>query len=151
MRLVVALGLFGWAMSACSDSPAGALPDGPVPDQLVYDVARCDGSSAMDPFEISSAEIRIDELHVALTHSGNCRPHVFRLCWNGTFFESDPVVVNVTVSHDAQGDRCSASISSEFRFGLIPMKRQFQRNYATEAGTINVLGKGIAGFYTFTE
>ena len=105
----------------------------------------------MDPFEISSAEIRMDELHVALTHSGNCRPHVFRLCWNGGFFESDPVIAYVTVSHDAQSDRCGDSILSEFRFGLIPMKRQFQRNYATEAGTINVLGTGIAGFYSFTE
>ncbi len=86
------------------------------------------GDRAEDPFTIGEAVIEGDTLHLSVSYKGGCREHGFDLL-AGSFLESNPVQVDVMLSHNAHGDTCGELISEELAFDLSPLKYSYQKTY----------------------
>lgn len=71
-----------------------------------------------DPFHISEWTIVGDTLELTVNYGGGCKAHEFALYWDGSFLESAPPQVRLTLSHNANGDLCEALPSETLRFDL---------------------------------
>ena len=90
-------------------------------------------------------EIRIegDLLQLTVSYSGGCEEHVFELIGTKNFMESEPVQVNIRLSHNANNDPCDALITEELIFNLSPLKEAWQDAYQQESGTIIINLEGF--------
>ena len=89
-----------------------------------------------DPLSISSIELNNDILNAKVSFSGGCKGHDFALIASRGFMESDPVQINVLLSHDAHNDLCEAWITEDLAFDLSPLKEAWQQAYQQTSGTI---------------
>ncbi|MFX0063123.1 MAG: hypothetical protein ACFFC7_13175 [Candidatus Hermodarchaeota archaeon] len=89
-----------------------------------------------DPLSINSIELNNDILKVKVSFGGGCKDHSFALIASRGFMESDPVQVNVLLSHDASNDLCEALITQDLAFDLSPLKEAWQQAYQQTSGTI---------------
>ncbi|MFZ6178461.1 DUF4215 domain-containing protein [Nannocystis pusilla] len=98
----------------------------------------CPDPAPADPYEIVGAEIVGDTLVADIERSGGCTEHDYALCWDGLFAESDPVQIDLEISHDAHDDLCDAWISEQLVFSLAELKAAWQASYQQEHGQISV-------------
>ena len=80
--------------------------------------------------------IENDTLTLTVSYSGGCEIHDFTLVTDGSFMESDPVQLVVTLTHDANDDPCEAYPTDIYAFDLTPLKTLYQEAYRTDEGSI---------------
>ena len=80
--------------------------------------------------------IENDTLTLTVSYSGGCEIHDFTLVTDGSFMESDPVQLVVTLTHDANDDTCEAYPTDRYVFDLTPIKTLYQEAYRTDKGSI---------------
>ncbi len=96
----------------------------------------CPEGVPRDPVSVDAAVVEEDALRLDVGYSGGCEAHDFRLCWDGSFLESNPVQVRLGLSHDSHGDACEAYITEPLSFDLGPLRAAWQEAYRQETGTI---------------
>ena len=94
---------------------------------------RTDGDHA--PF------IDSDTLTVTLSYGGGCEAHdvTFVAYPSDALPESYPVRLDVSLSHDANGDACEAYLTDTYVFDLTPIRARYQEAYGDGAGTVILL------------
>lgn len=80
--------------------------------------------------------IEDDTLAVTLSYSGGCEDHEFTLVASDAFAESYPVQLEVSLAHEANGDRGRAYLTETYGFDLTPIQTLYQEAYQAAAGTI---------------
>lgn len=83
--------------------------------------------------------IEHDTLAITLSYSGGCEDHEFTLVASDAFAESYPVQLDVSLAHEANGDRCRAYLTETYGFDLTPIKTLYREAYLEDAGTIVLL------------
>lgn len=141
-------GTTGESTSTAGTTTGGAGP-GFDPDDGA--IQLCVDPYASDPVEIFDAAIKGDVLFLDIGYGGGCEDHLFGLCWDGLFAESEPVQVSIALGHDAQGDACEAYIMEQKAIDLGPLRQAWIDAYGQQSGTITI---HLAGFdqpidYTF--
>ncbi|MFT6397590.1 MAG: hypothetical protein ACJAYU_002344 [Bradymonadia bacterium] len=106
-------------------------------------VTECDDFEG-DGYETREVTIDGDNLTVALSYSGGCAEHLFRVCWDGSFMESFPVQVSLDLQHEGNDDGCEAYLDADLVISLTALREAYQAGYATEEGTI-IVGIGGSG------
>lgn len=119
------------AASACT---ARAPTEPAMPILTVVDGPAA--AARFDPAQIRDAHVEGDRLHVAVTHGGGCEQHDFALYFAGHFRESDPVVANLRLGHDAKGDPCRAVVGRDLVFDLTSLAQAWRQEYGRANGTI---------------
>lgn len=104
-----------------------------------------------DPYTLKNVEIEGDFLKMELEYSGGCKEHEFKLIGTKNFMESEPVQIDVLLSHNANNDSCESLITEALRFDLEPLKEAWIEMYNSESGTmiIRILGKDETVTYSF--
>ena len=80
-----------------------------------------------------------DTLAITVSYSGGCEDHEFTLVASDAFAESYPVQLEVSLAHEANGDRCRAYLTETYGFDLTPIKTLYRKAYLEDAGTIVLL------------
>ncbi len=99
---------------------------------LVTDCDDFEGNS----YDTNELSINGDELHIALSYSGGCEEHLFRVCWDGSFMESFPVQAALDLQHEGNDDACEAYIDADLVVSLTALREAYVEGYRTEEGTI---------------
>ena len=71
-----------------------------------------------DLLNVEAARIQGDKLIVDVTYSGGCHTHGFQLNWDGVIKKSNPPQIDLTLSHNANGDTCKAIMKETMLFDL---------------------------------
>jgi hypothetical protein len=136
----------GWMCTADCGPDFACVPDdrgfspGPTID-LTRDCAAFDS----DPLTTQLVELDGDALRVDVSYGGGCKEHLFRVCWDGSFMESNPVQVALALQHESNDDPCDAALSSSLRIPLTPLRVAYAAGYGSDTGTMVVrLGEASA-------
>lgn len=71
-----------------------------------------------DSFTLSGSRIARKQLKIDVSYSGGCKPHNFKLYWNGAYQESFPPQVRMRLVHDANRDTCERLVKETLVFDL---------------------------------
>jgi len=102
-------------------------------------ITDTDGNWGTDDYVLRDAVITDDSLRLRVSYSGGCRTHEFTLVTSGTFLESSPVHLPVSVAHNANDDPCEAYPTEDYYFDLTDIKAIYQEGYPQDAGSIILL------------
>lgn len=91
---------------------------------------------ADDPAGIYEAELIGDNLRLKITYSGGCEYHYFAIFGSRAILLSNPPMMDIYLSHNANDDMCEAALSENILFDLTPLKNELQQNLGT--GTIQL-------------
>ena len=107
-------------------------------------------NASRDPVTINNVKNCDNILHVNVSYSGGCKEHEFQLIAS-SFMESEPVQVNVLLSHEDNDDPCEMWITENLDFNLVPLKKSWQHSYQERSGTIvmNIEGWEESIYYEF--
>ncbi|MEM9189363.1 MAG: hypothetical protein AAGF12_09315 [Myxococcota bacterium] len=124
----------GMVNGVCTEAGCGPIP-----------IEECGPSSFVShPFDLGPATITGDTLDIEVSYSGGCAPHYFRLCYDPSFLESNPVQANVRLEHDSQRDPCEAYPTEQRSFDLTPLRNAYRDAYRTSSGSVILrLGPGV--------
>lgn len=103
-------------------------------DELAY----CDDDVPHKELFVSDVSIEGDVLRVEVQYGGGCEPHFFGGCWGGGFDESAPVQVGLSIAHAGPQDFCEAAPSELVEIDLITLRTQYEINYQTSTGVIDI-------------
>ena len=125
--------------SGCTDSFQDIIID----DSYYQNASR-------DPVTINNVKNCDNILHVNVSYSGGCKEHEFQLIAS-SFMESEPVQVNVLLSHEDNDDLCDMWITENLGFNLLPLKKSWQHSSQEKSGTIvmNIEGWEESIYYEF--
>jgi len=131
--------LLAVGLSGCTDSFQDIIID----DSYYQNASR-------DPVTINDVKNYNNILHVNVSYGGGCEEHEFQLIAS-SFMESEPVQVNVLLSHEDNDDPCDAWITENLSFNLLPLKKAWQHSYQEKSGTIvmNIEGWEEPIYYEF--
>ncbi|MGC6419117.1 MAG: hypothetical protein ACON3Z_18465 [Bradymonadia bacterium] len=101
--------------------------------RVALNECREDTDYIRDGFQYDAVRIDGDTLLLSVSYSGGCETHIFGGCF-GSFLESSPVQVPVTISHDANGDICEAIVSEVIELDLMPLQEAYRAAYGVEEG-----------------
>jgi len=96
-----------------------------------------------DPYTIENVDLKFDTLILNITYGGGCKTHEFALITTATFIESNPVQVNILLSHNANNDKCLALFYETMAFNLLALKKSWQEAYKETSGTIIIHLEGV--------
>lgn len=82
------------------------------------DANRKNNIQTGNAFKINHAKKKGDILKINLSYSGGCSYHGFEVIWNGIVYTEDPCLVNLIISHDANGDLCEAYVTETIDVNL---------------------------------
>lgn len=99
-------------------------------------------NASRDEYVFDSIEINYDMLTINVSYGGGCEEHKFSLIASSSFKESDPVQIDVVLSHNANNDTCEAWITEELAFDLSLLKEAWKQLYG-ESGTIIINLEGF--------
>ena len=107
-------------------------------------------NASRDPVNINNVKLHRNILYVNVSYSGGCKEHEFTLIAS-SFMESNPVQVNILLSHNDNNDPCDMWITEEMAFNLIPLKKGWQCSYLEKSGIIilNIQGWEESIYYDF--
>ena len=100
-------------------------------------------NASKDPFTINNVILENDILKINITYTGGCEEHDFMLIGTTSFMESNPVQINILLSHNANNDPCDALINEELNYYLTPLKNAWQEAYQKNSGTIIIWIEGF--------
>jgi hypothetical protein len=95
-----------------------------------------------DAYELVSAHVAGDTLHVVVQYGGGCATHDFALLVAPIFMESYPVQMAGSLAHDAKGDPCRAIVGSRLAFDLSPIKALYRQAYGVQSDTVHLNIRG---------
>ena len=103
-----------------------------------------------DPVTINNVKLLKNILFMNISYGGGCEEHEFLLIAT-SFMESEPVQVNILLSHEDNDDPCDMWINKNHSFNLLPLKRSWQHLYQEISGTIvmNIEGWNQSILYPF--
>ena len=110
--LVIFLLILG--VCGCTDSFLDIIID----DSYYQDAPR-------DSYTINMVRLYKNILHFNVSYGGGCRNHEFQLIAT-SFMESNPVQVNILLSHEDNDDPCDMWITEDLGFDLSPLKKSWQ-------------------------
>lgn len=122
-------------ISGClTTEPTYDLPD----DVPIKPLKLLTGSDDLhfDAATIVRADMRRDVIELTNRYGGGCEEHIFDLYWDGLFMESNPVQVNLQLSHNSNNDVCRALITEKVFFDLSLLKTSYSAGYQTSQGEI---------------
>ncbi len=133
-----------WA-AACGDGEDNPISKTPSPDppadfnkagNVVFSPGGVDSAAqwGADDYELGAVAVAGDTLTVTVSYSGGCRTHRFTLVAAEGFLESDPVQLDATIAHDADGDPCEA-----YPTGRLPFHTQ------SDQGAVQSVLRGRTG------
>lgn len=126
----------------CTEPGPGEGGWAPGPDIAV--VTDCDESET-DSYELNDAAIVGGKLSLTVSYSGGCTEHLFRVCWDGSFAESEPVRAYLQLQHDSQGDVCLAYPTEVLTVDLAPLRE----GLGTSSGEMILVVDGEEVEYAF--
>ncbi len=140
-RLVFCLLLLSAA--ACGQGSDDNTDDRPLDGSVVINdnVDRVIALQKSDAYELETdgahaPVIENDTLSLTVSYGGGCEAHDFTLVTDGSFMESDPVQLAVTLTHNANDDPCEAYLTDRYVFDLAPIKTRYQEAYGTDEGSV---------------
>ena len=104
----------------------------PSQDKIIMFSNRNTINLIKDRATISEPRIEGDCLKFKISYSGGCNEHDFWLYGSKAFLESNPVQVEVLLSHDGKNDACDAWLTEELEFDLTPLKTAYKQAYRSE-------------------
>jgi hypothetical protein len=122
IELIFVLLIIG--MSGCISSSQDIIID----DNLYQTAPR-------DPIIINNIRLFKNLLQFNISYGGGCEEHVFKLIAT-SFMESNPVQVNIVLSHEDKDDPCDMWITETYIFNLSPLKESWQQSYNENSGII---------------
>jgi hypothetical protein len=112
------------SFSGCTSSTQDIIID----DSLYQNTPR-------DQFTFNDIKLIKNLLHLNVSYGGGCEEHIFKLI-STSFMESNPVQVNIVLSHEDNDDPCDMWITEEYIFNLLPLKKSWQQSYQQNSGII---------------
>ncbi len=147
LRLIVSA-VVVMCLSGCgSDSPGGTVGEPVLVLPLKVEQAP---TEKQDSFSTRELAISGDWLILKVTYGGGCEEHVFGFSWDGIFAESIPTQAQLTILHEAYGDRCFALINKTLHVDLTPVKERWQEQYRSEHGAIDLHIAGLTDPVRYT-
>ena len=129
--------------TACGQGTDDNTDDRPLEGAVVINnnVDRAIALEESDAYELDidgdhAPVIENDTLTLTVSYSGGCETHDFTLVTDGSFMESDPVQLVVTLTHDDNGDTCEAYPTDHYSFDLTSIKTLYQEAYGTDESSI---------------
>lgn len=89
-----------------------------------------------DVYILNGAEVVGDILTLTVSYRGGCETHEFNLLVNGSFVGPDPVRLDASLAHNANGDPCGEWLTGDCQFDLTPIKATYQNVRQQESGRI---------------
>lgn len=138
-------------LSACVETilpgQAPTEPDGPFTECSADDGHGLD----LGGFDTGEESLSIDgdTLSVVVGYGGGCETHLFEICWDQSFQESEPVQVNLEIWHGGTPDMCEAYLTDTLEFDLSPLKQEWKDAYGEGPGTISINLMGESVEYSF--
>lgn len=102
-------------------------------------ITDTDGNWGNDEYTLNNVTITGDTLKLNVSYTGGCKTHQFTLVTSGSFLESSPVQLVISIAHNANDDPCEAYPTEDYHFDLNPIKTLYQEAYQQESGTIILL------------
>lgn len=102
-------------------------------------ITDADGNWGNDEYALNNVTITGDTLRLNVSYAGGCKTHQFTLVTSGSFLESSPVQLVISIAHNANDDPCEAYPTEDYHFDLNPIKTLYQEAYQQESGTIILL------------
>ena len=130
--------LDGGLMSA---APGSATDRGPEQGEVMIGDPGESGPYETDPYRMDTSAgdgpaVEGDTLTLTVSFSGGCAPHDFTLITAAAFMDSDPVILDVFLTHDDHDDSCEAYPTERHAFDLTPIKALYQEAYGEGAGSV---------------
>jgi hypothetical protein len=116
--------LLGSTLSACSlidNQSSGSSNTSQSSKVLIVD--RNVEKYSMDAVMIKDASVIGDSLTMLVSFSGGCKPHDFKVVWDGAMMKSLPGQINVVLSHNANDDMCEALLTQDVTVSLAPIRQ----------------------------
>lgn len=116
--------LLGIAVTSCSviDNQSSGSSNGTQSSKVLI-VDQNTDKYPSDPVGIRDASVAGDSLTMLVAYSGGCKPHDFKVLWNGAMTKSLPPQITVILSHDGHSDMCEAMITQDVTVSLAPLER----------------------------
>jgi len=131
-------------MSCKMQKPATGNTDQEVPKLIVDDSwSQPDDMVSVD---ISKVEITDDILTIAVSYSGGCEEHEFRLYFNGMYMKSLPPKANFVLYHDNKGDACRSIVEKTLKFDITGVR---EKGKTTGEVMVKVVGFETALSYKY--
>ena len=113
-------------------------------DDLLYQ------NAPRDPVTMNNIKLVKNSLYMNISYGGGCEEHEFTLIAT-TFMESEPVQVNIILSHEDNDDPCDMWINENHSYNLLPLKKSWQLSYQAKSGSIviNIEGWNESIIYQF--
>jgi hypothetical protein len=86
-----------------------------------------------DAYTLGQITLSGQQLTTTATYGGGCEIHTFDLVALGGWLESNPVQVNILITHDDHGDMCDALPTVELRYSLRPIVEAYEEAYGAGA------------------
>jgi len=99
-------------------------------------------SLQIDDFQLDNLSLYGDILTIYLRYSGGCNLHTYNLFWTpDAFLESEPIQVNLYLSHSGYDDPCDAIIGDSPSFDITAIRNAYIETYGTPGRLqLNVYG-----------
>ncbi|MFT4754822.1 MAG: hypothetical protein ACI9GM_000124 [Salibacteraceae bacterium] len=87
-----------------------------------------------DEYTIESAEIKNNQLWLAVSYGGGCEEHEFKMLFNNAYQErldeesGQSGLISLTLNHHGNDDRCRSIVRQNIRFDLKPIKNPGYKN-----------------------
>ena len=120
--------------------------------QQHHNPKSCDefGAAKSDPYEIQTAAVQDDMLVLDISYGGGCETHLFDACF-GEVFAAALDIMEITVSHDSQGEGCFDIVFDQLFIDLLPVQAYYKQVTGATNGVIKLVldGEADAVFYSF--
>ncbi len=87
-----------------------------------------------DDYALNGGRISGDSLILGVSYSGGCAPHAFTLVVPASLGDPPPEQLVVSLSHEANGDRCEAWLTSEYSFDLAIIRNLYLETFGETFG-----------------
>ncbi|HYO51757.1 hypothetical protein [Archangium sp.] len=67
---------------------------------------------------IENAGIKGDKLILEVKYGGGCQRHSFQLAWDGSVIKTEPPQLQLSLTHNGNGDPCKALLAEQLQFDL---------------------------------
>lgn len=122
-----------WACTeiACPETESDSETGEPMGDPFANNgvTEMCAPDVPFDDAVVTAAAINGDDLNATIAYGGGCMEHLFGICWDSSFAESEPVQVWLELAHDGMNDPCDAFPSEERTFDLTPLAEAYADAY----------------------
>jgi hypothetical protein len=114
-------------------------PAGPGPTQRNGRV-ECNVPESMpvDALTITAATIDGDTLTLVVNHGGGCERHDYALYGCSATIKTNPLGVDMRLSHNANGDMCDAFLTDTLRFSLAPVRHSWKQQTGQDHGELSL-------------